>query len=116
MQKLITALLALLLLIPALAFGQYSQSPQQDDKNAQAQRNESAQDDQIGNGTQPRHTMSGMVSNGGLNLTSNDRVYTLDNPDSLKSHDNQSVTVEFLFNTDRNKIHVTKVNPTQPPQ
>ena len=57
--------------------------------------------------------MSGMVSDGGRNLTSDNTSYVVNNPNALKDHDNQSVTVKFLLDTDKNMIHIISVSPIQ---
>lgn len=110
MKKLTTALLGIALSIPTIALAQNSQQ-QQDEKNTQQQQNQAAMTDQMGGNTMPKHTMSGMVSNKGTNLTSDNKVYTVSNPKALKGYDNQSVSVEFRFNTDSNTIRVLSVSP-----
>jgi len=112
MKKLITLFLGIVLFIPAMTFAQNSQQ-QQDDKNVQQEQNESAQTAVTGGGTQPRHTMSGMVSDAGNALTSGDTSYVVDNPKVLMDHDNQTVSVEFVFDTDTNTIHIISVSPAQ---
>jgi len=42
-------------------------------------------------------------------LTSNDTAYRVSNPGTLKSYDNQQVTVKFQFNTEKNSIKINKV-------
>jgi hypothetical protein len=112
MNKLMTAFLAIALFIPAMAFAQ--SGAQQDDKATQAQQNQAAQADQMGSTTQPKQTLTGMVSDGGSTLTSTDnKIYKVSNPHALKGYDNQSVSVRFIFNTGNNSIRVLKVNPGQ---
>lgn len=111
MKTVMTGFLAIGLFIPALTFAQSGQM--QDDKNTQAQQNQSAQADQMGGTTQPKQTMTGMVSDSGKTFTSGTTTYTVSNPNSLKNYDNQTVSVRFLFNTGNNTIRVVKVNPGQ---
>ncbi len=111
MTKVMTALLAVSLSFPAIALAQ-NNSGQQDDKTTQAEQNQAAAANVMGTDAQPRQHMAGTVSNNGKNLTSNNKVYTVNNPKALKNYDNKSVAVEFLFNTDNNTIHIISVSPT----
>ncbi len=111
MNKVATAFLALALCIPAIAFAQ--NSGQQDDKNLQQQQNQKAQANQMGVDTQEKKTMSGTVSNQGKSFTSGNTTYMVSNPGKLKGRDNQTVSVEFRFNTDNNTIRITSVSPAQ---
>ncbi len=111
MTKVMTALLAIFLSLPAIAFAQ--NSGQQDDKSTQNKQNQAAMANEMGTNAQPRQHMSGMVSNGGQNFASDNKIYTVNNPKALKSYDNQSVAVVFQFNTDTNTIHVISVSPSQ---
>ncbi len=112
MTKVMTALLAVSLSFPAIALAQ-NNSGQQDDKATQEKQNQAAMANEMGTDTQPRQHMSGMVSDGGKNLTSDNKVYTVNNPKALKNYDNQSVAVVFQFNTDNNTIHIISVSPSQ---
>ena len=111
MTKVMTAFLAIALSLPAIAFAQ--NSGQQDDKTTRAKENQAAMANEMGTDTQPKQHMSGMVSNGGKNLTSENKVYTVNYPKVLKNYDNQSVAVMFQFNTDNNTIHIISVSPSQ---
>jgi hypothetical protein len=111
MKKLMTVVLAGAMTIPAMAF---AQSAQQDDaKASQDHANQSAEVAQMGSSTLPQHTMAGMVSNHGKTFTSDNKEYIVNNPGSLKSYDNQSVSVKYQFNADNNKIHIVSVSPGQ---
>lgn len=110
MHKLTTALLGIALSLPAIAAAQNSPQ-QQDKKNTQQEQNQAAMTDEMGGNTMPRHTMLGTVSNNGKNFTSDNKVYLVNNPKELKNYDNQSVSVEFLFNTDNNAIHILSASP-----
>ena len=113
MQKLIIGLLAAALFIPALAV---AQEAQQDQKNTQKMQNQAAEvEDANGNSTQPEAHMMGMVSNGGSSFTSDNKTYIVNNPKSLKNYDNQTVSIRFQFDTDRNKIHILEVTPSAAP-
>jgi len=114
MTKVLTALLAIVLFIPAMALAQ-SDDQQQNDKRQQQQQNQAAEIDRNGVSTLPHHTMSGMVSNGGKTLTSDNTAYIVQNPGKLKNYDNQTVSVEYQFDTDKNAIHILKVNPASQP-
>lgn len=110
MKKLMTGLLALAFLVPAAAI---AQNGMQDDnsKTKQAQANQAAEEATNGSSTQPERQMTGMVSNGGMTLTKGDTAYQVSNPDKLKAYDNQSVTVDYYYNTDKNSIKISRVNP-----
>jgi hypothetical protein len=113
MKKLMVAVFVMALFVPAIALAR--SSGQQDDKNTQAQQNQAAQTDQMGGNTMPKHNMSGMVSNDGKTFTSDNKSYIVKNPKALKGYDNQSVAVEFRFNTDSNTIRILSVSPAQAP-
>ena len=133
MQKLMTAVFAVALAMPVLAFAQSDQQPMQnqqsqsqmqnqqapanqqmqDQKNSQAEQNQAASIDQTGQTTMPKHNMTGMVSDGGKSFTSNNKTWVVQNPQKLKNYDNQTVSVEFKFDTDKNQIHIQSVSPTQ---
>jgi hypothetical protein len=110
MNKVTTVLLAIVLSIPAIAIAQ-SNSQQDDSQRAQEEANQAAQTSMTGTNTQPRHSMSGMVSNEGKTLTSGNTAYLVDNPKSLSKYDNQPVSVEYVFNTDDNTVHIITVTP-----
>ena len=108
MRKLMTALFAMVLAAPMLAFAQSSQSQDQpanqqmqDQKNTQAQENQAASIDATGQTTMPRHNMIGMVSNGGQSFTSDNKTYVVENPKKLKRYDSQNVSIELKFDTER---------------
>ena len=107
MNKLTTALLAIILSVPALAFAQDSG---QTDKKLQ---NDAAMTSTTGEPSPARHNMTGTVSNAGQNFTSDNTTYTVNNPKSLKNYDGQSVKVSFQFNPDTNTIHIIKASPGQ---
>lgn len=120
MRKLMTALFAMVLALPVLAFAQSSQSQDQqapadqqmqDQKNTQAQQNQASAIDQTGQTTMPRHSMTGMVSDGGKGFTSDNKTYVVENPKKLAKYDNQNVSIELKFDTEKNTIHVLSVTP-----
>jgi hypothetical protein len=120
MRKLMTALFALVLAAPMVAFGQSSQSQDQpanqqmqDQKNTQAQQNQASAIDTTGQTTMPRRNMTGMVSDGGKGFTSDNKTYVVENPKKLAKYDNQNVSIELKFDTERNTIHVLSVAPAQ---
>ncbi|HKD85613.1 MAG TPA: hypothetical protein VKB58_12755 [Terriglobales bacterium] len=115
MKKMMLALLAIALSIPAIAFAQNStqDQPSQRDQQMQAQENQAAQQSQMGSTTFPKQAMSGMVSNNGRSLTSNNKTYQISNPKTLKAYDGQSVSVQYIMNTDNNTIKVLSVSPSQ---
>lgn len=115
MKKLLTGLLALAFLVPAAALAQSStqQDNSQPSQQQRDQQNDAAAEDHMSTSTQPLHNMSGTVSNGGMTLTSNNTAYQVSNPDKLKSYDNQTVNVEYQYNTDKNSIKINKVNGGQ---
>jgi len=115
MKKVITVLLGVALYIPAIAFAQ--SSAQQNDKAKEQQQNQAAEMNENGSTTTPQHKMTGMVSNGGHMFTNGDTSYTVNNPNSLKQYENQTVAVVFQFNPNNNNtIHIISVTPAQPPQ
>ena len=107
MKKVTTAFLAMALSVPAIAFAQDTQN----DKRTQQQMNQAAQTDQEGSNTQHKHHMSGVVSNNGKTLTSDNTSYIVSNSGKLKNYDDQSVTVKYIFNTDSNSIRILSVSP-----
>ena len=112
MNKIMTAFLALARSIPAIAFAQ--DAAQQDNQKLQQQEmNQSAQNDVTGGNTMPHHTMSGTVSNNGKNFTNGDKTYLVENPGKLKGYDNQTVSIKFQFDTEKNEIHVDSVTAGQ---
>ena len=114
MNKWKTALLAIALSLPALAFAQTSNSQQETpDKVQQQQANQSAMNDVQGMNTAPHHEMTGMVNEDGTRFTSNDVSYMVANPHALKNYVNQTVTVKFQNDTENNKIKIDKVNPSK---
>ena len=118
MTKLTMALLALALSVPAVAVAQMqdnsAQSGMQDsNKAAQQQANQAAEENENGRSTQPIHKMMGMVSNNGMTFTSDNTAYQVSNPDKLKGYDSQTVSVEYQYSPDKNKIKIHKVNAGQ---
>jgi hypothetical protein len=116
MRKIMTALFAMTLMIPMLAFaqeGQTQKEQQQYQKNTQADENQSAAISENGGTTMPRHQMTGMVSNDGKNITSDNTTYVVNNPKELAKYDNQNVTAKFVFDTDTNTLHVLSAMPAQ---
>jgi hypothetical protein len=115
-----TALFALVLAAPMMAFAQSSQSQDQpanqqmqDQKNTQAQQNQASAIDTTGQTTMPRHSMTGMVSEGGKGFTSDNKTYVVENPKKLAKYDNQNVSIELKFDTEKNTIRVLSVTPAQ---
>ncbi len=111
MKKVMLAFLAIALFIPAMAFAQAN--TQQSGKSQQAEQNQAAMNDEMGTATQPHHMMSGTVGDSGRSLTVGNTVYKVNNPNSLKNYDSQTVSVKYLFDTDTNTIHIVKVKPGQ---
>jgi len=109
MKKFIIALLAMALSATTLALAQDNSQQNSNQKLQQDQANQSAENSVNGMNTSPHHTMTGMVSDNGRTLTSNDTAYRVSNPGTLKSYDNQQVTVKFQFNTEKNSIKINKV-------
>jgi len=113
MTRLMTALLALALFVPAMAFAQNSDHP---DSKAQAQQqleNQAAENNVDGFNTSPHHTMKGVVGKDGKTLDSHNTIWTVSNPNTLKNYENKTVTVKFQFNTGNNTIKVNKVESSQ---
>jgi uncharacterized protein involved in copper resistance len=108
MTKTMIVLLALALVVPAIAFAQNNSQSDQD-KAQQHEANEAAQAQVTGTDTSPHHTMTGTVGDNGNTLTSNNTVWHVSNPDTLKSYNNQEVTVKYQFNIDKNTIRIDKV-------
>jgi len=114
MNKWTTALLAIALCLPALAFAQDSSQQQSNqDQVRQDQANQAAMNNMQGMNTSPHHEMTGMVNEDGTRFTSDNVSYQVSNPDKLKSYANQNVTVKFQNQTESNKIKITKVNPSK---
>jgi Ni/Co efflux regulator RcnB len=113
MKKVMMALLAFALFIPALALAQNS-APQDDaSKKAQQEANQAAMNQEVGANTQPHHMMSGMVSDNGKHFTSGNTTYVVSNPHKLKDYDGKTASIEFQFNSEQNTIKVDKVSPAQ---
>ncbi len=112
MTKVTTALLAIALSVPAVAFAQ-SSSPQDNSQQQvqQEQANQAAANHTNGMNTSPHQMLTGTVSNGGKTFTSSDTAYQVSNPDSLKNYDGQTVSVKFQFNSENNTIRINKVQP-----
>lgn len=113
MNKWTTALLAIALCLPALAFAQSSTDQQSADQAQQDRANQAAMNHSQGMNTSPHHEMTGMVNEDGTRFVSNDVSYQVANPDKLKNYANQNVTVKFQDETENNKIKITKVNPSK---
>ena len=116
MRKIMTALFAMVLAVPMLAFAQNGLTQKEQNqyqKNTQADENQAASVAETGQTTMPQHHMTGIVSNDGKNLTSDNTMYVVNNPKELKNYDNQNVTVKFDFDTDNNTIHILSVSPVQ---
>jgi hypothetical protein len=114
MNKSMTALLAIALCLPALAFAQSSSGQQStSDQVRQDQANQSAMNNMEGMNTSPHHEMTGMVNEDGTRFTSDNVSYQVANPNSLKNYANQTVTVKFQNETEKNKIKINKVNPSK---
>lgn len=113
MTKVMTALLATALFIPAIALAQDASQSQDQNGAQQKMQNQAAMNQVAGMNTNPHQTMTGMVSNGGKTFTSDNVTYQVSNPGALKNYDNQNVTIKAQFNTDKNSIKVNKVNPGQ---
>ena len=115
MNKWTTALLAIALCLPALAFAQSSSSQQQDSASQvqQQQANQAAMNNMQGMNTSPHHEMTGTVNEDGTRFMSDNVSYQVANPDKLKNYANQNVTVRFQNDTQNNKIKIDKVNPSK---
>jgi Tfp pilus assembly protein PilV len=117
MKKMMLALLAFALSIPAIAFAQSSTQDQQTQQNqaqqaTQAEQNQAAERNAVGTDTFPKHTMSGTVSNDGKNFTSDNKTFQISNPNSLKGYEGQTVTVQYVIDPDRNTLKVLSVSPS----
>lgn len=117
MKKMMLALLAFALSIPAIAFAQSSTQDQQTQQNQaqqeqQAQQNQAAERNEVGTDTFPKHTMSGTVSNSGRTFTADNKSYQISNPKTLKGYDGQTVTVQYVIDPDRNTLKVLSVSPS----
>lgn len=113
MTRLMTALLALALFVPAMAFAQNSSQPDSKSQAQQQSANQAAADHVNGFNTSPHHTMTGMVGSDGKTIDSDNTTWRVSNPGSLKNYKNKTVTVKFQFNTDKNSIKVNKVESSQ---
>jgi hypothetical protein len=113
MNKWTTALLAIALCLPALAFAQNSSQQETPDQVRQQQANQAAMNNVQGMNTSPHHEMTGMVNEDGTRFTSDNVSYQVANPGKLKNYANQNVTVKFQNDTESNKIKIDKVNPSK---
>jgi len=112
MTKMMTALLAIALSVPAVAFAQSTETRQDQE---QAKQDQAGQTQVDGMNTMPHHQMTGTISADGKSFTTSDnKIYKVSNAASVKDYANQQVSVEYQFNTDSNTIHVNKVIMGQP--
>jgi Ni/Co efflux regulator RcnB len=120
MKKILLALLAFALSVPAIASAQNStmqdqQSQQkQVQQEKQAQQNQAAEESQMGVDTFPKQAMSGTVSNNGKTLTSDNKSFQISNPKSLQGYDGQTVSVQYVIDPDRNTLKILSVSPSRP--
>ena len=99
----------------AVAAAQSSQSQntdQQTQKHEQQEANQAAAVNMTGESMQNQHHMTGKVTDGGKRFLSNNTSYLIGNPKALQKYNDQTVSIEFRFQTSTNQLHVTKVSPT----
>ena len=113
MAKVMAALLALALFVPAIALAQDNGQQNDNSRLQQQEANQSAQDSMEGGNTSPHHMMTGMVSDDGRTFTSNNTTWHVSNPGALKNYNNQNVKVKFQFNSEKNTIKINKVESAQ---
>jgi Tfp pilus assembly protein PilV len=113
MNKFTTALLAIALSVPVLAFAQSSNGQDTANQEQRQAANQSAMNQVDGMNTSPHHEMTGTVNEDGTRFTSNNVSYQVANPHALKKYENQNVTVKFQNDTESNKIKIDKVNPSK---
>jgi outer membrane lipoprotein-sorting protein len=110
MNKFLTALLAVALSLPVIAWAQNNnQQPANNSQAQQQEANELSGTAMTGVDTSPHHTMTGMVGDNGKTFTSNNTVWQVSNPKTLKNYANQQVTVRYQFNTTNNTLRIDKV-------
>jgi Tfp pilus assembly protein PilV len=108
-MKMMIALLALALFVPAIVLAQNNSSGDTQSQAQQQEANQSAMNQVDGLNTSPHHQMTGMVSDDGKTFTSDNTTWHVSNPHALKDYNGQNVTVKFQFNTERNTIKIDKV-------
>jgi hypothetical protein len=114
--KIVSILLAVGLCIPAIAAAQNTQtqnSDQQAQRHEQQEQNQAAAANMTGGSMQNQHHMTGKVIEDGKRFVSDNTSYPIANPKALKKYDNQTVSIEFWFETSTNQLHVTKVSPAK---
>lgn len=115
---LVRVLLAAGLCIPAIAAAQSTQtqsSDQQAQRHEQQEQNQAATANMTGGSMQNQHHMTGKVIEDGKRFFSDNTSYPVANPKVLKKYNNQTVSIEFWFETSTNQLRVTKVSPDKSP-
>jgi hypothetical protein len=111
--KMVIVLLAAVLCIPAIVAAQNTQTQstdQQAQRHEQQEQNQAASANMNGQSMQNQHHMTGKVIEEGKRFVSDNTSYQVANPKALKKYDNQTVSIEFRFETSTNQLHVTKVS------
>ena len=106
MTKLMIGVLATALSLSMMAWGQ----SQNDSQSSQAGQNQ-AQSQNTNQG-QNQH-MQGTVSRDGKTVTSNNKTYSVSNPDALQNYEGQPVAMVVHVDPDNNMIHIVTVAPAQ---
>ena len=110
--KLTAVLLAAIFCAAAAAQSSQSQNTdQQSQKREQQEQNQAAAASMNGGSMQNQHQMTGKVTDGGKRILSDNTSYLVSNPKVLQKYNNQTVSIEFRFQTSTNELHVTKVSP-----
>jgi hypothetical protein len=99
--------------------GQSGQSGQTDQTTQGSQSSQTSQSDQSSQmgGKHKQKKMSGKVSSDDKSITTSDnKTYTVDNPDALKGQEGQQVALIVQLDPDTNTVHIIQVAPPTPQQ
>jgi hypothetical protein len=82
------------------------------------QGSQSSQTSQMDHGSKHKQKkMSGKVSSDSKSITTSDnKTYTVDNPDALKGQEGQQVALIVALDPDTNTVHIIQVQPPTPQQ
>jgi len=96
--------------------GQSGQTDQTTQGSQSSQTSQSDQSSQMG-GKHKQKKMSGKVSSDDKSITTSDnKTYTVDNPDALKGQEGQQVALIVQLDPDTNTVHIIQVAPPTPQQ
>jgi hypothetical protein len=94
--------------------GQSGQTDQTTPGTQSSQTSQSDQSSQMG-GKHKQKKMSGKVSSDDKSITTSDnKTYTVDNPEALKGQEGQQVALIVQLDPDTNTVHIIQIQPPSP--